>query len=483
MSYDTRWRWKSVSTFFASCPIERRTRVLLSCLIVVLACLRFAHIHLLWADEDYHLAASIFILKGKIPYRDFWYDKPPLSAIFYLIIGGYPGWPLRILDAAYILGVCALMWRLAQVWWGEAEAWTAALLLSFYTAFYLPSAIIPFAPDALMMAPQVAALYFAFRKRAFCAGVWTGVAFFVNTKAVFVLAVCAIWLFSQWLELAAGFALVVIAGSGCLAGVPRTGLALGLDLCENVSRATSLCDRAEAYGGLGGLSCGSHSGGNLCLVSVEPEGALASRRLAGAFLCRRMYRAALCTSLLLAVSATARDDCFAGHGGRVAPVPETSPCGADCLIAGAVYSLWPALCPSGARQHGAPRAALDGRDPRFRQPKGSANRLRSEAARVHAVCLGLPAGPLCIHAHDRTGPVLGLSAAHRSTSGSPSARNYGGLWRAGSTKPQAADPFEPNFPRRRAGAVESPACAYGLSRAEAVAGAIPLGCKNESVTD
>lgn len=217
MSYDTRWRWKSVSTFFASCPIERRTRVLLSCLIVVLACLRFAHIHLLWADEDYHLAASIFILKGKIPYRDFWYDKPPLSAIFYLIIGGYPGWPLRILDAAYVLGVCALMWRLAQVWWGEAEAWTAALLLSFYTAFYLPSAIIPFAPDALMMAPHVAALYFAFRKRAFWAGVWTGIAFFVNTKAVFVLAVCAIWLFPQWLELAAGFGLVVIAGFGGLA--------------------------------------------------------------------------------------------------------------------------------------------------------------------------------------------------------------------------------------------------------------------------
>src|SRR5437763_13262910 len=91
----------------------------LGCVVLALACLRLCHIHLLWADEDYHLAAAIHILHGKFPYRDFWYDKPPLCAAFYLLVAGYPGWPLRILDAAYLLAACYLAYLLARDWWGE----------------------------------------------------------------------------------------------------------------------------------------------------------------------------------------------------------------------------------------------------------------------------------------------------------------------------------------------------------------------------
>src|SRR3989338_2753963 len=90
-------------------------------LVVALACFRLCHIHLLWPDEDYHLAAAIHILNGKVPYRDFWYDKPPLGAIFYLLIGGYSGVSLRLLDAGYILLACYLAYRLARAWWSEAE--------------------------------------------------------------------------------------------------------------------------------------------------------------------------------------------------------------------------------------------------------------------------------------------------------------------------------------------------------------------------
>src|SRR5581483_4328835 len=113
-------------------------------LIAALACFRLCHVHLLWADEDYHLAAAIHILHGKMPYRDFWYDKPPLNAVYYLLIGGYAGWPLRLLDAGYISAACYLAYRIARHWWGEAEGLTAALLLAFFTTFYLPSAVIPF---------------------------------------------------------------------------------------------------------------------------------------------------------------------------------------------------------------------------------------------------------------------------------------------------------------------------------------------------
>ncbi len=183
-------------------------------LVVVIASLRLCHIHLLWADEDYHLAAAIHILNGKIPYRDFWYDKPPLCAAFYLLIGGYSGWPLRLWDIAYVLAACRLAYLLARDWWGdEVEGYAAALLVAFFTTFYLPSAVIPFAADALMLLPHLAAIYYIRRKRALWSGVWAGIAFLVNAKALFVLATCGLILLPQLLELLAGFALPVAIGA------------------------------------------------------------------------------------------------------------------------------------------------------------------------------------------------------------------------------------------------------------------------------
>jgi hypothetical protein len=181
-------------------------------LVIVLSCLRLAHVHLLWADEDYHLAAAINLLHGKVPYRDFWYDKPPLSAFYYLLIGGFPGWPLRFLDAAYIGIACYLAYRLANHWWSKAEGYVAACLLAFFTTFYLPSAVIPFAADAVMLAPHLAAIYLAYCRKPVWAGVFCGIAFLANAKALFVLAACAMWLLPEIIWLILGFALPVAAG-------------------------------------------------------------------------------------------------------------------------------------------------------------------------------------------------------------------------------------------------------------------------------
>ena len=180
--------------------------------LVLLSCFRFAHLHLLWADEDYHLAAALQILRGKLPYRDFWYDKPPLNALYYLIIAAHAGWPLRILDAVYVLIACYVTFRLARMWWGEPEGWVAALLLAFFLTFYLPSAVIPFAADALMILPHLAAMYCARKGLMVHAGIWAGFAFLTNAKAVFVLAVCAIWLWPRWELLIAGSAIPTLAG-------------------------------------------------------------------------------------------------------------------------------------------------------------------------------------------------------------------------------------------------------------------------------
>ena len=179
--------------------VKSRTTYLWALVVIALACLRLCHARLLWSDEDYHLAAAIRILHGQIPYRDFWYDKPPLAAFYYLFIGGYSGWPLRLLDAAYVLLACFLIYRLAQ-------SRMAAFLLAFFLAFYLPAAVIPFAPDALLIVPHLAAVYLALQRRAFGAGACCGIGLLINLKAAFILPVCALWLMAELPLLAAGFA-------------------------------------------------------------------------------------------------------------------------------------------------------------------------------------------------------------------------------------------------------------------------------------
>jgi hypothetical protein len=184
--------------------------------LIALACLRVCFAGVLWSDEDYHMAAAIQLLDGKAPYRDFWYDKPPLAALYYLPIGAVPGVALRLWDAVYVLCCCFLARRLARSWWGEAEGRMAALLLAFFSTFYLPAAVIPFAPDALLIAPHLAAIYFARQGKALAAGAICGVGFWINVKALFVAAACAVWLAPSLVGLAGGFAAVVTLGAAAL---------------------------------------------------------------------------------------------------------------------------------------------------------------------------------------------------------------------------------------------------------------------------
>src|SRR5581483_11843087 len=88
----------------------------------------------------------------------------------------------------------------------------------------LRSAVIPFAADALMILPQLAAVYYAAAGRAFWAGIYSGIAFLVNAKGLFVLAICGVWLWAELPVLILGFVLPVAAGAiwavatGALAG-------------------------------------------------------------------------------------------------------------------------------------------------------------------------------------------------------------------------------------------------------------------------
>jgi hypothetical protein len=188
--------------------------------LVALACIRVCFAGVLWSDEDYHMAAAIHILHGKIPYRDFWYDKPPLSALYYLMIGAVPGLVLRLWDGAYVLLCCFLAHKLARNWWGEAEGRVAALLVAFFTTFYLPAAVIPFAPDALLIAPHLGAIHLARQGKGWAAGLICALGFWINVKALFVLAACAIWAISSAIAFSAaiGLGTLVLAALGALPG-------------------------------------------------------------------------------------------------------------------------------------------------------------------------------------------------------------------------------------------------------------------------
>ena len=186
--------------------------------------LRLCHAGILWADEDYHLAAGIQTLHGKMLYRDLWYDKPPLAAWMYAALGAFPGWPLRVFDAFYILAICVAMYRFARDVWSEREGLFAAALLAFFLNFDYATAVIPIAPDFFLMLPHILAVHCAWRKKVFQAGLWSGVAFMFHTKGAFVLAMCALLAWPAILTLVVGFLipagaiLAVLAATGAMHG-------------------------------------------------------------------------------------------------------------------------------------------------------------------------------------------------------------------------------------------------------------------------
>ncbi|MGD0868575.1 MAG: glycosyltransferase family 39 protein [Bryobacteraceae bacterium] len=201
---------------------RRTTALFFAALFAVMFALRLCHSHILWADEDYHMAAGLETLHGKMLYRDLWYDKPPLAAWLYAALGALPGWPLRLFDAVWLLAICAATWRFAGDLWGRREAFLAAALVAFFLNFDFPSAVIPAAPDLLLLLPHIAAVHCAWKRRPFWSGLCCGIGFLFHTKAVFVLAVCAVVAWPALPLLLVGFlipngaAFAVLAAAGAL---------------------------------------------------------------------------------------------------------------------------------------------------------------------------------------------------------------------------------------------------------------------------
>jgi hypothetical protein len=184
---------------------NRTIRQFFAALFAITLLLRLCHANLLWPDEDYHLAAAQQLLRGKMLYRDFWYDKPPLAALTYALIGAPTGAALRFFDALWILTICVIAFRFTREVFGDMEALITAGLIAFFLNFDLPGGIIPIAPDFFMVLPHLLAIWCAWKSKPLAAGGWCGIAFLFNPKGVFILAACGILMWRSIPVLLLGF--------------------------------------------------------------------------------------------------------------------------------------------------------------------------------------------------------------------------------------------------------------------------------------
>jgi hypothetical protein len=172
-----------------------RRGAILALIAAVVIATRLCHSSVLWADDNLPLAAAMQVARGKTLYRDVWFDKPPIVAWIYLMWGAQAGALLRLSGAAYVIAAAAAAWQFARTAWSEEEGLLAASFTAFFLTFGLPSAVIPLASDMLLILPHFIAVYCAWRGRAFWSGVAAGVGLLCTSKAMFVLAACALW---QW---------------------------------------------------------------------------------------------------------------------------------------------------------------------------------------------------------------------------------------------------------------------------------------------
>lgn len=156
---------------------------------------RLCHKDVVWVEEAYPIAAALEMLRGKLLYRDIWFDKPPLFPAFYMWFGAALGWKLRLAGAILVTLSSAGAFSVARRMWTVTEGLWAAGLLAFFLTFGIPAAVMAAAPDLLMILPHLIAILFCVRNRPFHAGLAVGVAMLINPKAAYLLAVCAVW---QW---------------------------------------------------------------------------------------------------------------------------------------------------------------------------------------------------------------------------------------------------------------------------------------------
>lgn len=179
---------------------------------------RLSYLSVVWVEEGYPLAAAAEMLRGKALYRDIWFDKPPLFPALYLATGAQPGWPLRLFGVAFVLAAgWSAAWAARAFGGSRQQQLWAAGLTAFGFIFYVHSAVLALTPDLLAVPLHLLAVAAAAAGHALTAGMLCGIALGLNTKALFILAACALWQWRATVRLLAGFSLPVLVVAAWLA--------------------------------------------------------------------------------------------------------------------------------------------------------------------------------------------------------------------------------------------------------------------------
>ena len=168
---------------------------------------RLCHVDVLWVDEAYGLAAARRLVEGAALYRELWFDKPPLYAWIYLPLGAATGWPLRLGGALFALFCCWLAARTASALFGRREGYIAAAGLAFFLSFDHPAAVLPLAPDLLLVPFALGAVWALAANRPALAGVCAAAGLLANAKALMLLPLVLLWQPKAWPRVAAACAL------------------------------------------------------------------------------------------------------------------------------------------------------------------------------------------------------------------------------------------------------------------------------------
>ena len=173
--------------------------------------MRLCHLHVLWVDEAYGLAAARRILDGAALYRDFWFDKPPLYAWVYLLGDALTGWPLRVGGALFALLCCWLAARAATTLFGPREGWFAAAGMAFFLAFDHPVAMVSLAPDFLLIPFALCAVWAIAANRPTLAAVCAAAGLLANVKALLLLPLLLFWRPAGWRRILPVYAVTAAA--------------------------------------------------------------------------------------------------------------------------------------------------------------------------------------------------------------------------------------------------------------------------------
>lgn len=179
-------------------------------IVLLLAAAHFCHLHVVWVEEAYPTAAAAELLRGKVLYRDIWFDKPPLFAALYMLWKAQIGWGLRLAGTLFGIFTCWVAARSARVLWGEkTELWAAGLTAVFLT-FDTASAVMAMTPDLLTVPLHMAAIALTAAGLPLWGGAVAGISMLFNAKGLLILLVCLAWSWPKRLEILAGFAAPVL---------------------------------------------------------------------------------------------------------------------------------------------------------------------------------------------------------------------------------------------------------------------------------